>query len=291
MIILAVGHLDAASSNFKTRAYIQEFNNSFVMPTFSFNYAIFNTLQVNATKTEVLQWFPGEPTTGLLLFFLGVFGALVTIYFYKEGDLFPAMGSAARIKSHEIAISQLKKRVDELRTRWDAEIKDLNAMIEQYDKGDKVDVLEKKIEGQKVQIEEIAKRVRQLEEDLGSKERLIDSERKSVLTTGMIFYVFLGGMFATVLGKDFLQAIIIGAGWTSFVSVLGLKKEQQTIRELREEAEEGRSEGQEKLQNIIDDAQKKINLLQSELDQVPKKLKDQYTAGFSEALRLAKEET
>jgi hypothetical protein len=239
---------------------------------------------LNVTNVDILQWFPDDPSSGLLFFILGFFGALVTVYFYV-GEFLPMMGGLTRIKELRLDVTELKSRISELRSKWDTELKVLDKLVDQYDmKGIDTSILEKKIDAQKTKIHEIESRVGKLEDDSLKKEKIVNSERRSIMTTGLIIYLILGGFFATLLSKDVLQAVIIGAGWTTFASTLGLKRQEEQASKRREEEAEQSLRGQDKLEEFLVESEKVISDLNLKIQNSSKMVREAYLKGVGEGV-------
>jgi len=138
-------------------------------------------------KTTPIDWVRGGLYAGL-----GLIGALVTI-FGLIGGAVPGTAGQAKIDSDSDRLERLSKRLEVLISN------------------DKPDA---------ESISVIEKTVNNFRDDLRA-------ERWRQFLIATVFYAILGAFFSALLAKDILQALVIGAGWTSFVGTLGLKKDYE----------------------------------------------------------------
>jgi hypothetical protein len=77
------------------------------------------------------------------------------------------------------------------------------------------------------------------------------SERWNQFVIATIVYAVLGAAISTILAKDILQALVIGAGWTGFLGTLGLKKDYSERKEIKDTALEKTLERAKKAEEIV----------------------------------------
>jgi hypothetical protein len=243
-------------------------------------------VSINATNIDILTWYyNGDYISGIILFLVGIIGGLVTLYFYI-GNLLPNMGGSTRINDLETESSQLKTRIEDLKKIWNKEREDFNDMIEGNDKqGSSSHPLEKKCAAQKMQLEEITKRIGQMENDLREKEQNIINEKNSMLRIGFILYALLGGAFSTLIATDALQGVIIGAGWTTFASTIGLKRQEEQVKSKKEELTSNYVRENEYLNKVLSETGNKL----SEYEKMISNLRSQHDKTIEELLDVIKE--
>lgn len=185
------------------------------------------TAVVESTLQTVLSRLQGETVilfgwhvtgdwgTGWLYFVLGMAGALVTVYLFL-GEFLPSMGGKANLARDEIVLEEyqaVRRSISEIRQRAALGHPDSVA------------------EGQ-------LKAAEALSDDLDNMimflERRIRSERWRLFALGFPMYVVLGGFFAMALAGNFLEAIVIGFGWTVVADRLGLERETAVRKEIRD---------------------------------------------------------
>jgi len=147
-----------------------------------------------------LKKTPPDWGTGILFALLGLVGALVTV-FGLIGGAVPGTAGQAQIDADTERLERLSRRLEEL-----INTSELNADA----------------------IAAVENTVNSLRDDLRA-----EKWRQFIIATG--FYAILGAFFATFLAHDILQALIIGAGWTSFVGTLGIKKDYQERKSMKDE--------------------------------------------------------
>jgi hypothetical protein len=199
------------------------------------------TDQTQSDLVNLFAWYAAEPrdwNTGILFAVLGFFGALTTAY-GLIGGVFPGTEGKARIE-------RATQHLEELRGLLDGWFKSPLAPSDP-----KTDP-----------------RIQELRQALESEERTLTRERWRQFAIATPLYALLGAFFASALAQDLLQAVVIGAGWTTVIGTLGLKKEyagaEQQSRELthlfqRRELDIGLSlattrSGIQEAQSLIQDA-------------------------------------
>lgn len=161
--------------------------------------------------SETPNWGLGALYAGL-----GLVGALVTV-FGLVGGAIPGTTGFAHIDAGLKRVEEREKRLDQL-------INDSNSDPKR--------------------IESIEKATNNLRDDL-------EQSRRKQFTLAAILYVVLGAFFAAMLARDLLQAILIGAGWTAYLGALGLKKDYNERKALKDDATQ-------KLENVLNEAKEKL---------------------------------
>lgn len=146
---------------------------------------------------------PPEWGRGVLFALLGLIGSLVTI-FGLIGGAVPGTSGQAKIDADNERLERLSVRQEEI----------INS-----------------IPLDTVAMAEIEKTVNNLRDDLRA-------ERWRQFKIAAVLYAVLGAFFATLLARDILQAIVIGAGWTGFLGTLGLKRDYAERKTLKDAAME-----------------------------------------------------
>ena len=144
---------------------------------------------------NLFTWATNDPpdwSQGLLYSFLGMIGALVTI-FTLIGGVIPGTAGQAKIEFDEGRLDKWQRRLEEL-----MDDPSPNAEV----------------------IKSVEVAVDNLRDDLRA-------ERWHQFGIAAVIYVVLGAFFSALLAQDMLQALVIGAGWTGFIGTLGLKKDYE----------------------------------------------------------------
>lgn len=185
------------------------------------------TVAPNATSINILQWFPGDPVSGLIFFILGVVGAAV-IVFLSLGTSLPGINTRVSISNLEVEIDSDKKERDQLWNEW---------------KNTKDNSLQKQLE--------------LLESRITYNQNRLDSEKKYLERASIALYLPIGGAFATLLAADFIQALAIGAGWTGLIAMIGIKREEGVATKEKERESSDMNMKRQQLRDMIN--QKDIN--------------------------------
>jgi hypothetical protein len=146
---------------------------------------------------------------GALLFAMGFFGALAAVYFTLGTEL-PGFGQDAEVRVLKGEVDGYKRLVDE-----------------SFEKEDTAD------------------RRQALAAELRAREANYHRLRRQAFALGGILYPLLGGFFAAAAAFTLLQAVLIGFGWTSFASAIGLKRSDAASSAIKQEEVE-RSEREDK---------------------------------------------
>jgi hypothetical protein len=152
---------------------------------------------------------------GVINFLLGVAGALVTVYLFL-GDFLPSMGGKAEYELTQQELRDFKER----RNRALAE-------RERYAKGES-DLPAERLAAELQLSDDFDRAIERLEKGAAR-------ERWRLFILGFPIYVLLGGFFASAFAVNALQAILIGFGWTAVADRIGLQRELQKKREIRDE--------------------------------------------------------
>lgn len=148
------------------------------------------------TNATVLFWATGPQIdwfSGIALALTGLIGAFVTIFFLIGGVV---PGTAGQVDI-DYDTEQVKDYKEKLKKLWDKEPLD------------EVDL----------------KRAAELKTVVNDFESRLDRERRRQFSLAAALYAVIGAFIAMFLAHDVLQALIIGAGWTSYLGALGLKSD------------------------------------------------------------------
>lgn len=165
------------------------------------------------TTPETITFFawltkaqPDWPTGGLLAL-MGLIGALCTIFGFIGGAV-PGTTGQAKIEKDNARLDRLTEILEDL-------------IKNNSDKSEAITAVQKSVNS--------------LRDDLRR-----EHWRQFFIAT--LLYAFLGAMFATMLGNNFLQALVIGAGWTAIIGSLGLKKDYAEKKAVKDEASNQQAE-------------------------------------------------
>jgi len=153
---------------------------------------------------NLFTWATSNPPNwgqGVLYTVLGLVGALVTL-FGLIGGVVPGTAGSARIEAGMKRVEEREKILDEL-------------------------IRSEESDSEKIEAIEIA--TNNLRDDLSA-------DRQRQFTLAALLYAVLGAFFAALLARDLLQALVIGAGWTAYLGVLGLKKDYSERKSVKDEA-------------------------------------------------------
>ncbi len=180
-----------------------------------------STTTTEANLPEIFPWaskpggFQSNWPEGLANFVLGMAGALVTVYLFL-GDFLPSMGGKAEYELMKTELDDLKKR----RGRTLVE-------RERFAKGE-VELTAERLAAEDSLTEDLDRTIDRLEAQ-------VNRERWRLFLIGFPIYIVLGGFFAAAFALNFLQAVLIGFGWTAVADRIGLQKEIDVKRQLRED--------------------------------------------------------
>jgi hypothetical protein len=167
---------------------------------------------------DLFTWAKITPVNwgrGVLFAVLGLFGAFVTI-FGLIGGAVPGTAGQAKIDSDEERLNTFYKRLEELIAAHSPDATAITA---------------------------VEHTVNNLRDDLRA-------ERWRQFGIATVLYALLGAFFSALLAQDMLQALAFGAGWTSLLGTLGLKKDYAQRKATKDAVMEkalGRAEKVEKI--------------------------------------------
>jgi hypothetical protein len=151
---------------------------------------------------NLFTWATSSPPNwvqGVLYGVLGLAGALITIYFVMGGTIPTSAGVKLEVEFK--MLEQKEKELAELRKKALDDPNSVNADL----------------------IREFSMDADRLRDDL-------ERKSQSMFVGWAALYVFLGIFFAMMLAQDLLQAIILGAGWTSVLGAFGLYRESKEAK-------------------------------------------------------------
>lgn len=181
---------------------------------------------VNASDiivSNMPMWWPDNIFVGVLFLILGICGAAIMVYI---GEWDKLMGNSVRIIEIENEIEEKRKIASKI-----TDLKDVDTR-------------------------------KKYEDMINEDEDRLDRERKDNRITGMVLYLFIGGAIAAILANSMVEAVGFGAGWTGFIGVFGIKKDNELKKESRNTETQSLDE---KFEDLI------------------KKIEDAYNRGFSDA--------
>jgi len=146
---------------------------------------------------------------------LGVAGALVTAYLFL-GDFLPSMGGKVDYDLQRGILDDLKKRKEKTL-----------ALLESYVQGGEA-VPPERLEA----AEQLSK---DFETTITRMEASIAKDRWRLFRLGFPVYILLGGFFATAFATNLLQAILIGFGWTAVADRIGLNRELDARKAIKDD--------------------------------------------------------
>lgn len=158
----------------------------------------------NIEPVTVFSWAASDPPDwkqGGFYLLLGAFGALVTVY-SLIGAALPGTAGQVKIDIHTIHLENMSEQLKKLVDTSPHDTEAINA---------------------------VGKVVNDLRDDLWK-------ERWRQFGIAAMLYVFLGAFFSVLLAQDMLQALVIGAGWTGLTGTLGLKKDYEKRKSIKDAA-------------------------------------------------------
>jgi hypothetical protein len=161
-------------------------------------------------------WWPTDSSIGILFFVLGVVGAAITVYF---GEWEKLIGKSALMLEIEGEIESKKKIAETIENPKEVEIRE------------------------------------KWENMIARDQKRLDTERKFIRIQGIILYLIIGGVFATILANNMVEAVAFGAGWTGLIGVFGIKKDNEERKKVRDKKDE---DDLENLSKILADLAEKV---------------------------------
>ncbi|CEG12536.1 membrane hypothetical protein [groundwater metagenome] len=174
-------------------------------------------MDLNVTATAVGSmpwWWPSDIQTGFFLFMLGIAGAMIMVFI---GGWDKLMARNARIIEIEEEIREKREIASTFKDNKTADRKMWEEMIN------------------------------------GDEDRL-DKERSFNRTTGIVLYLIIGGVVATIMATNMVEAVAFGAGWTAIIGVFGIKKDDENRKDVREKV----------IDSVVKDYETKINAMKTE---------------------------
>lgn len=154
-----------------------------------------------SSATVLFHWADPTPdwSLGGLYAGLGLAGALVTL-FALIGGAIPGTDGTARIDAESQRLETFYARLVELTNEPVLDAAAISALNDTVDK---------------------------LRDDL-------TQERWRLFAMGFVLYALLGSFFAMALARDYVQALVVGAGWTGVIGSLGLKSEFTARKQIKD---------------------------------------------------------
>lgn len=157
----------------------------------------------------------GNWPKGLAHFFLGLIGALITVYLFL-GEFLPSTGG-------KVNYEQLKHELEDMKKQRDSK------MAERQTLGQKVSGLTQLDQSQglalQAQVAESNTALETYNRQIEFLAKQVAQERWHLFMMGFPIYLVLGGFFASAFAVNYIQAVVVGFGWTAVADRIGLKKE------------------------------------------------------------------
>lgn len=190
---------------------------------------------VNASSMAVSSmpvWWPDNSLVGILFFILGICGAAIMVYI---GEWDKLMAKSARIIEIENEIEKKREISDKITDSKEVDTR------------------------------------KKYEDMINEDEDRMDRERRDTRITGIILFMFIGGVLAAILANSMVEAVGFGAGWTGLIGIFGIKKDNELRKESRDT----------ETQNLIENSERVFK----------EKTEGAYIQGFTDAIeRIAKAE-
>jgi len=179
---------------------------------------------------EIFPWYSGkheDRDKGILIALSGLMGALVTIY-TLIGAVMPGTSGGVSLDAEGIRLEMFKKKLSKL---WEKESNEINI-----------------------------KAAKELEVTTNNLQAWISRERWRQFGLAALLYLILGAFFAALLTESFLQGLVIGAGWTAYLGVVGLKKDGEVRGSIKDREIND-------LVSTVDEKEKHIKILKTTLEE------------------------
>ncbi|MFH1382743.1 MAG: hypothetical protein ABIH70_07620 [Chloroflexota bacterium] len=192
------------------------------------------------------------------LFGLGMVGALVTVYLSKD-EIIPEFRAIFDTSEIEKGCSELLEKNKKTRK----EIDDAQAKLLKNPSPDEKESLNTYIGTSQEELREDTKRLQKLENEM----MWSQIWRKGV---GILVYIVLGGVFGALLADwvkiegttgalpRVLVAVVVGAGWTGYLSAIGLKSLSKKTDEAIQNNQKDASQTIAELKKAVEELAKKI---------------------------------
>lgn len=219
------------------------------------------------------------------LFFLGALGALITVYLYKQ-VIIPEFRPLFDISE---MLDEKDKRIDHIESTR----KELDRLQAELEKNSMNQDSEKRL---KFLICSTHKEIAEETKRLETLEHTIKRGQYTSRGLGFLVYIILGGVFGALLaGKveiegwtgdlpNYFQSLLIGATWTSYLSVIGFK----TIKDKTDkELESAKKKAAEKFKTLEKDLTQKVK---NQMEPKKDKVKAEYSPLTVETASIVTEE-
>lgn len=174
---------------------------------------------------------PPDWGRGALYAVLGLFGAVVTVYGVIGGFIPTAAGE--KLEADYKKLETKSKELAELRARALKDPGSVDAAL-----------------------------ITAFAEDEDRARDDLDRKRQRLFRNWAIAYVLLGMFFALLLAQDMLQALMLGAGWTSVIAALGL------TREHKKDKAEGAKQAEVYMKHVSE-LEKRLSQLKEKIEEEP----------------------
>ena len=199
-------------------------------------------MTIDATTVASMPiWWGEDFLMGILFAVAGVIGAAIIIFFYLE-ELDRLLGKSVSIGQLEDEIKSNKKNAD--------------------DTDDK--------ENRNYFLERINQAQNQLNE-----------ERNFIRSQGIILFLVIGSAIAAMFASSTLEALVSDAGWTGIVGGVGIKKDSEKKRDLRNQID---GEDMIEYEQLKQKVKKEREEDRKKFEQILKKNIDTYYSGYSNAI-------
>ncbi|MDY0387957.1 MAG: hypothetical protein RBT65_12695 [Methanolobus sp.] len=110
----------------------------------------------------------------------------------------------------------------------------------------------------------------------------LNKEKKFFRIMGIIIYLFVGGIVASILANSMLEAVALGAGWTGLIGVFGIKKD---VEERMKRVDADASHDLQTVEMIKKNYEDKINKTRSKMiKEYEDKVVETYSNGYVDAI-------
>lgn len=125
-------------------------------------------------------------------------------------------------------------------------------------------------------------------QEIVRKENELNKEKWFFRYLGIIIYLFVGGMIASILANSMLEAVAFGAGWTGLIGVFGIKKDVDERMKRRDEDDNQYLRTVEEIERYYDEKINKysniINETRAKIEGMEEKATDAYSNGYADAI-------
>lgn len=125
-------------------------------------------------------------------------------------------------------------------------------------------------------------------QEIVRKENELNKEKWFFRYLGIMIYLFVGGMIASILANSMLEAIAFGAGWTGLIGVFGIKKDVDERMKRRDEDDKQYLRTVEEIERYYDEKISKysniINETRAKIEGMEEKATEAYSSGYADAI-------